>query len=43
MLELHSKLPNLGVTIFSTMSALAQNSEQLTCHKVFRIFLLHRN
>ncbi|BCT87772.1 methionine aminotransferase [Acinetobacter variabilis] len=24
MLELHSKLPNLGVTIFSTMSALAQ-------------------
>ena len=35
MLELHSKLPNLGVTIFSTMSALAQNSEQLTCHKVF--------
>jgi len=24
MLELHSKLPNLGITIFSTMSALAQ-------------------
>lgn len=43
MLELHSKLPNLGVTIFSTMSALAQKLGQLTCHKVFQIFLLHRN
>ncbi|WP_432208791.1 methionine aminotransferase [Acinetobacter variabilis] len=38
MLELHSKLPNLGVTIFSTMSALAQKLEAINLSQGFPDF-----
>ncbi len=35
-----SKLPQLGTTIFTQMSALAQQHEQLTCRKAFLILMV---
>ena len=42
MLDLQSKLPELGVTIFSTMSALAQQLGALNLSQGFPDFLLSR-
>ncbi len=35
-----SKLPQLGTTIFTQMSALAQQHQQLTCRKAFLILMV---
>lgn len=35
-----SKLPQLGTTIFTQMSALASNTRRLTCRKAFLILMV---